>query len=611
MDSNRKSELASRLMYYPLLRMLLLDRWFRLGLPIFLGVIALAVLALPKFWVASPPGVVPAIRVSIVDCIQAWSFKRTAHRAVAEGNHEEAQSSWMVAVANNQADVDALRDLLGHFLKHGETLKHTSQVVPQAYWLLQLTGTNVTDLELAARVLARKERWEGVANLLKSVGPSSADEIDALGLKADFELDQMDGFSERWRKCSEAVRTRPEIKLLRAAQIAGWSPPGEGKEGLQGLRNAMNREDQKVLACRLLIKCTARRGEVDDCATALDQLTQWRAGTLSNHIQYWQALLNAGRAADAAKTAQACPLSPVTSHEAIGLVRVFSAAGMPDKALSMFDRYMVEFGDSPEYWLAYLRTLVELGKWNELRMLGPKLRAREATIPMLAGLGYYAEGRAELGQQRPQVADTTFARMAERGIALPSIAKSIALEMVEARRYGTAREILVKHEAEMRLDPGYWSVLFEAAVALKDEDQMFTAAREALRLQPANPECLNNYASALLVARRSPEEAIKLTLQLRSLKPGVLAFELNHAAALVRNSSASEAESILRTMAVDKLSRENRSMYFLTLLETDMALNRFAEAQTVSERIEDELLFPAQIEWIKKQRKKLLGTDGN
>ncbi|MSU63089.1 MAG: hypothetical protein EXS31_11970, partial [Pedosphaera sp.] len=132
MDSNRKSELASRLMYYPLLRMLLLDRWFRLGLPVFLGVIAVAVLALPKFWVTSPPDVVPAIRVSIVDRIQAWSFKRTAHRAVADRNHEEAQSSWMVAVANNPADLAALRDLLGHFLEHGESLKHTSQVVPQA-----------------------------------------------------------------------------------------------------------------------------------------------------------------------------------------------------------------------------------------------------------------------------------------------------------------------------------------------------------------------------------------------------------------------------------------------------------------------------------------------
>ena len=90
MDEERKTTWAARLENFPLLRILLLEKWFRLVFLAFLIVIVGALLFLPKIWVTSPKGFLPVVQASLLDRHQAWSLKRTARKAAAGGHYDEA-----------------------------------------------------------------------------------------------------------------------------------------------------------------------------------------------------------------------------------------------------------------------------------------------------------------------------------------------------------------------------------------------------------------------------------------------------------------------------------------------------------------------------------------
>src|SRR5215470_17816654 len=122
MDEERISNWAGRLENFPLLRILLLEKWFRAVFLLFLTVFVGALLFLPKIWVTSPKGFLPVVKVSLLDRVQAWSLKRAGRKAAAAGRYEEASYAWQTAIANNRADTEASRELLRNFLDHEQTL---------------------------------------------------------------------------------------------------------------------------------------------------------------------------------------------------------------------------------------------------------------------------------------------------------------------------------------------------------------------------------------------------------------------------------------------------------------------------------------------------------
>jgi hypothetical protein len=152
-DLQKKREVAGWLAEYPLLRVLLFETWFRVGFGLFLLIALGGLVALPKIWVTSPDGFLPVVRISVLDRMQAWSLKRTALRNEAAGKFEEANYSWQVAFANNQADASSIRGLLRNLVEHERFIPEARNAAPLAFWLLRLTETNITDLELAAQVL--------------------------------------------------------------------------------------------------------------------------------------------------------------------------------------------------------------------------------------------------------------------------------------------------------------------------------------------------------------------------------------------------------------------------------------------------------------------------
>src|SRR3954469_19127370 len=115
-DRQLKQKLSERLIYHSLLRMLILDRTFRIGFFAVVGTILFLAIYLPKIWRTTPKNFNPQVKISLLDKTQNWSLKRTARKAQAHGDHQQAYYSWQAAVAQDPGDKAALRGFLNNFL---------------------------------------------------------------------------------------------------------------------------------------------------------------------------------------------------------------------------------------------------------------------------------------------------------------------------------------------------------------------------------------------------------------------------------------------------------------------------------------------------------------
>ena len=608
MDDERKQDLAGRLAEYPLLRVLLFEKWFRFAFAFFLLVILGGLLFLPKIWVTSPKGFLPVVKVSLLDRAQAWSLKRTARKTAAQGHYDEANYAWQTALANNRADLESLHGLLNNYLEHDRAIKQRRYIVPQALWLLRLTGTNTADLEMAAEVLQREALTEYLAGILEKRKSSLTPKLEVSYLRALFDTGDYRGFAARWEQGHGKVENNPEVRLYRAAYLAGWGPPTESADALKQLDDATQDPGRRNLACRLRLVVSAQRNELAEYKKFLKQLEDWRADTLMEHVGYWKMLVAAGRPARAVELAESYPTPPGATKEVIELARLFVLAGARERALDLFKRYSGEFGNAANFWVSYAHELIQAKKWSALRDLGVSIRSRDAVADLLAGYSYFLEGRAEFGLERPAQADAAFAKMVERGFEFPQLAIRAASELLLLNRPSIALDLLRKTEDDFKNDPNYWGLVFGAAMALKRSDLMVRAAGEAYKLQPTSRTVINNYAAALLIHRQNPEEAIRLTLQLYAQIPSSLPARVNHGAALLFNGRPAEAAALLKTVQTNLLSREQVAMLNLDLLEIQFRLGHLDQARAINESIQEDLLYPSQREWLNKLRQQISET---
>ncbi len=237
-----KEQLASKLLEYPLLRLLLFERWFRVAFAGLALLLVFLALFLPKIWRASDPDFRPVIKVSGLDLMQAWSLRRTAEKALAAGNFDEASYAWQSALANNRADPDLVRGALRTILKDPKRAQRSNQAAQEAFWLLKLTGTNIADLELASQVLAEFNFYEAILPLIEPRRDQLTPSLAAIYLKGLFNQGAMAAFDARWVELVDKVKDNAELVLFRAAYLAGWGPPGTIAEGRQRLNAAVDNQ---------------------------------------------------------------------------------------------------------------------------------------------------------------------------------------------------------------------------------------------------------------------------------------------------------------------------------------------------------------------------------
>ncbi|MBI3414132.1 MAG: hypothetical protein HY043_02240 [Verrucomicrobia bacterium] len=594
-----KEKLGERLAEYPLLRQLIFEFWFLL----IFGLIVLASLTmavcLPKMWRVSPPGFLPIIRISVLDMVQAWSLRRSAERAAAAGQHDEADYAWQSAIANNPADPDLYRGVLRHSLEFTRpTQKNLSVAVNQTHLLLRLSNTNLLDIELTARVYEKFHFHEWVLELLEPYGQKARPPLDGLYLRALFHAGRIDQFAGLWDQLAEASRNDPRNALYHSAYLAGWSKPATARPAKEKLQAALENSDLKVTACRLQMLVCIREEDASGYQAALERLVAWHQETLLDKLGYWQLLVTVGRRTEAKELALAYSDPPGSPLEAYRLASVFVALGMSDHALEFLAHFTPEFRYFAPLWLLYSDLLVEAKRWEEVQRVAADIRRQEYLRQTLAGFAYYLEGRADLALNQKAAAGDAFREAGKLPYGNPQLGLAVAGNLSRFGYPADARAILAAIGKSFPTNAAYWNAVALAAYGLRDAGEMLRAAKTAYDLQSDNASYINNYAAALLFGRQHPEEAVTLTLRLVAASPNSIAAQLNHCLALILSRRLDEAEKILQPIETQSLPPAETTSAHYARYEIEFLRNKFDRAKQASERIDRQFLFPPQIEWL-------------
>jgi len=602
-----KKMLTKRFTYSPLLKMLVFKFWFRMAFLFCLAVAIFMALFLPKMWVASPEGFLPVVKISGLDKLQAAMLRRSARRATAAGQFEQAAYAWQAALAQNPADADLARGQVRSVLaQEPPNPKLGGPAVRNSFWLLRLTQTNRADLELTVKLYEKFRLYELIGQLLRPQAAALTGSLQTAYLRAQFYQRQMAEFARGWNRLAPAQQADPEMALYHAAYLAAWGPAETAAEGKQRLAAALDGPAPlRVVANRLVLAVYAHLDDASRFGEALRRLEQSRADSALDHVQYWRLLAASGQKREAAELARNYVYPPATSVEVVQLAEMDAALGLNEEALQLLARYAPQFSFSEQLWILYANLLIQEKRWDELRAIASQMRHVEAARDQLEAFSFYLQAQADFAQRRLELAQRALEQAASRPFPDPALGIAVATGSLKLGYPGTAKTILLKLESVLATNLTYWQAAFDTALQLKDGDWLLKSARNLYQAQPANPLQLNRYAAALLVNRQQTEDAVQLTRQLISAYPRSVAAVVNHSIALLLNQRAAEARVLLATINTNALRGEETHAYYLAQFELCLQQRKLEAARQALAGVDKARLFPAQQRWLEQAQAKL------
>ncbi len=246
-----------------LLRQLFFEKHFRFAFAVVSLTVIAATILLPRMIRSTPPDFLPVVRVRLLDKLQAWSLADSARSAARQGQLDTAVLAWRSAIANDPGDPVLSRSLVSLLAEQPVPQKKYLKLgAGTALWLLRLTATNRSDLDLVAQYFARYELDQYVALLLRPVetnlSPAQAREY----LKSLYNLGFMESFGQAWDRYKPVVSGDPELALYRSAWQAGWGPISTLTEGASKLDAARKNPATTVLANRLALSVHFSRADI-------------------------------------------------------------------------------------------------------------------------------------------------------------------------------------------------------------------------------------------------------------------------------------------------------------------------------------------------------------
>lgn len=723
-----KRNLTRRLIYSPFLKMLVLLFWFRVVVLGMAAVLVAGVIMVPRLWVVTPPGFLPRVKVSLLDKVQAAMLKRSAERAMARQDYDGAYDAWRNAFGNNQGDPDLTRGLIRCIMAPDPMVENRLPIgVQAADWLLRLTQTNRTDVELVTsfydkaqlyelaglllgpltqdsmvistndlvnpvaladrlRVASREvdalvlDRFPGSAKAAltspQALGAKAATEILLKGLngvidglplyqtqvfanitlrpdtrqllatnprddglkrlnrmlledaypndlrrmfefssrmkaayvKALFFSSEFDEYDRLWRQLTPAEQSTPDMQLIRAGYVTGWSKAGalsDGNDVGKARETIAAAADQGsgplwVLANRLQMAVSSSRLDAKGYLEALQRLKAAQVDNAVDNASYWMLLANTGRKAEAVTLARDYATPPRASYELVQLARINVLLGTKDVAVKIMRAFANAFPLSESVWTMYASLLLDDKDWEGLR--GAALHMRQFPIfrGSLDALANYYEGRADLATGRLEAADQAFRQAGlsdfrTPGQAMVAAGALLTLEHGDQRGYpAAARAILERAHGMVTNNLQYLELLTKAADQLRDGELLLESTRAAYELAPNNPDVLMRYSGALLVMNKQPGLAITITGQLLERFPNSSAVKINRALAFLYNYRANEAKAVLDTIDESRLRSEERNSYKQALFEYYYMKQDYEAARGALKEITMEALYPLE-----------------
>jgi hypothetical protein len=533
----------------------------------------------------------------VIDRLQAWSLKRTAIKAEAAQDKELAFFAWQSAVANNIADPAMIRRLVQFLVQNDDQLINSRLAIFQGQWLLRLTKTNIVDAALVSEVHYKYRMPEAALALLQPLENQFTDSMHILYLKVLFDLMLMDRFDIQWRKCPQRLQANAELKLYRAAYLAGWLPDPLAIQGRQELASALGNPKLESLSLRLALQIRAKKGDLSAYAMTLSRLITKKSDWVSDHIVLWKMMVNDGRQLEAVELAKNCTNTPLTAMAANQLSLEYSSLGLSEKARKILEASLERFTSAPALWMTLGDILIESRQWPELHALALRIRDEKAVWKSLDSYSYFLEGRAKLGQSRPNDAVACFKLATAKYCGNLDLTLRVVNNLNKLGYSALARDFLARIEKEVGGELSYWHASFNTAIELKDDGLLLRSATRAYEMSPQDAKTMSNYAASLLILRQRPDEAVRITKQLSLARPGSNILALNHCFALLLNQRAQEAETVLKSIHSEQLNPDQANEYRLAWFDFYLQTQQRDLARKISESIDAKDFFVIKRIW--------------
>lgn len=640
-DSMKKSDhsnLADRLVDWPLLRLLVLHRGFRWVIIMFLLAIISVALLLPKMWVATPEGFRPEVKISLLDRIQSWSLKRKAVAAEALGEHRGAVQAWRAAWGNDPGSSDALRGMLRSISEMDRPQDQVNMALQGASWLLRLDHTNRTDIPLVVWTCIRSGLSERALAVLQMAEAPIPESLQTMNVIALFESGQLIAFMQRTQSPEWQARlyaaleggadvkeglVEREFRLVSLAFIAGWSTDASKRaEALKKLQEAQEDLQTETVAYDLEYLIRLSQRDVEACKTLLAKLQEIGKDTVRHHTSLWQLLLREGRKPEAVDMALRANKVPESAWDAYQLGRTFTLLGRLDLANEHLRGYSRNIGWLAESLLLRADVLMRQAGMipdanveaegqpavstdrtpiEELRSLALLIRMQPDAMDALGGFSHYLEGMADWHEGNKEPAVAAFVEAAKLGFRDPSLALKVSKSLLSlggAARW--AEPILLGLQDQYGENPDYLEQLVKCAAQQREDRYLLPAAQKLYELKPDDPMTANNYAAALLIARDRPAEAVTLTRQLLDQFPSIGELYINHSVALSLNKRGQDAVLALGNVNSVALPPTELAQYYLARFEANWLVGRLDHARDSLGKLDRSFLYPSQLAWLSK-----------
>ena len=600
---NRKRRMVERLggSSFPVF---FFDHWFGLFALAFLLLLVFLGLFLPPIWRQTPADFTPLIRVSGLDLWQARSLRTTALKEAAAGRPSEAIHAWRSAIANNAADMSLLRDGLGYVASLKNPPKeHLGFSVNYAIWLLRLGGTNNTDAELTLRLMSRYGMEDYVVRMGQKLedrlGPDSA----KLLLRSYFRMGDIKGFERLWNQRESQFTNDVELVLHHQAWMANWGPPATLLAGREALRAAQSDPRLRSVALRLQLQVSYAMRDESGFGEALRRMEEDHETQVADHARHWLLMSALGRKEEARELARNFPATPQSPGEAQILGSTLTALGLVEASIAFLDQQLRTFGFEQNLWTLQANNLVSQKDWAELRGLAFAIRNELGLQGSLDAYSQYLEAVAEVNLERPEAARSAADRLVRATLPSAELTRYIAQQMRGIGFPDVSLTLLRTLEADFKSDPTYWFDRTAAAFLSNNTEELLPSAEKAYALNPWDSSIVNNYAAALVLARRRPDEAVQLTLRVLIARPGDVDCELNHALALLQSDRSNDAARLLRGMNTLNLGLTEMAVYQLAWFEYHFRMKDWHNARVTYARIDPRRLLSAQAAWLEEKFK--------
>ena len=577
---------------HPLLSLLITSKGFRLCFLLCSLIFAGTPLCILKLFQTSEGETGPVIKISALDWLQGESLARRARNAVLAEDLDTAFHSWRAAIGNHPTKASFNREYLQALLKLDKKRSQWHDGLRTSHWLLHLSRTNQTALELATRTLEFYHLDNLNLRLIQSSPAELSPEIEMSYLRSLFRTGQDGLFYRKLMATTSTVTNHPTLQCFKLAYEAATAPASSLNEKMEHLESVSLPSEFDGETRRLKLYIYHRQRKLPEFQQILTELTDRFQNQIADHLLHWDLLQKMGETETAIRLAREFVLPPQTGYHVMEIADAYTKLGLNRHAFNYLKNYAGLFGSEDQHRYAQSMLLITEKDWDGLKRFALDLRSQSGVANSFLAYSYYLEGLGSYRQGRKWEASQTFKKISTFPMESSQLALLVGANLWDLGYSKEAYDVLSPQSGLHERNAAFWRMMLEITASLNSGPRMLDAAEKLFQLAPHDQKNKINLASLLISERRQMDRAITLIFDALIQEPDNPIIKVNYAQGLALSGRITEAIKQLQSVDNGAFSVLQRQGYVFAWLAVLHAQSNASRALQLAQEIKPELLLP-------------------